>query len=278
MLATIPIKEGDVFFAHDGPAPNDQIKVLVVDSETTGLRIADSEAIELGGVKVVLDMDTLTVYSIEPVFSQLRQPTRSDISSKITEVTGITKDDVRGKELDLTVLYDCFFWADLVLAHNASFDRPFFEDLLPELRENPNKWACTCWDPDWTSLGFSKRKLGLLLESLGYDFPAHRAVNDCIATAWLLHLKPEVLPDILRLGLNDSFELEYKAAYKSHERVMKRLGFRRTNNKWVKAYPSMQDMFEDRQILAEHFGRFPSNQFSSSVKAVDPYSRFSSDI
>jgi DNA polymerase-3 subunit epsilon len=79
-----------------------------------------------------------------------------------------------------------FLAADpLIVAHNAWFDRPFFERRFPQL--DNLRWACSCRGLDWSQHGFEGAGLGPLLMQAGFFFEGHRAVDDCLALAWLLH-------------------------------------------------------------------------------------------
>jgi DNA polymerase-3 subunit epsilon len=69
--------------------------------------------------------------------------------------------------------------ADLVIAHNAGFDRPFVEGLLPQAQGL--NWACSFADIDWTAAGHSSAKLSYLASALGWFYDAHRAEMDCHA-------------------------------------------------------------------------------------------------
>ncbi|MDP3604248.1 MAG: DNA polymerase III subunit epsilon, partial [Polaromonas sp.] len=69
--------------------------------------------------------------------------------------------------------------ADLVLAHNAGFDRPFAEARLAQFAQLP--WACSFADLDWKKEGRSSAKLTQLAMELGWFYDAHRAEMDCHA-------------------------------------------------------------------------------------------------
>ena len=52
-----------------------------------------------------------------------------DISSFITELTGITNEMVSGKHIDGSSVSEFLKDVDLIIAHNAKFDRAFFEGI-----------------------------------------------------------------------------------------------------------------------------------------------------
>ncbi len=77
--------------------------------------------------------------------------------------------------------------ADLVIAHNAAFDRPMLERVWPCFADKP--WACSLADIDWRAEGFGAGKLDYLLMQQGWFYDGHRALSDCLAGLFLLNLK-----------------------------------------------------------------------------------------
>lgn len=68
------------------------------------------------------------------------------------EITRITHDRVAGRSIDMAALRAPIEPADLLIAHNASFDRPFcevFSDLFAG-----KAWACSNSQIDWVSPGY----------------------------------------------------------------------------------------------------------------------------
>jgi len=150
---------------------------LLVDTETTGLRHDRHEIIEVGAVAFTYD-DAGTVGDVVAVFSGLRQPSEP-IPPEITRLTGITDAMVAGQEIDLAALEALVEPADLVIAHNAGFDRPFCEKLSPCFVPKP--WACSVSEIRWADLGFEGNKLGYLVGQSGLFHEGHRATDDCHA-------------------------------------------------------------------------------------------------
>jgi DNA polymerase-3 subunit epsilon len=96
---------------------------------------------------------------------------------------------VRGKIIDDVKVNAILKSASVVIAHNASFDRPFVEKRWPAFQDK--QWACSIRDIDWKSEGISSAKLEFLLQTQGIFYEAHRAETDCWA---LLELLSAVLP------------------------------------------------------------------------------------
>ncbi|MCG8274202.1 3'-5' exonuclease [Aquamicrobium sp. NLF2-7] len=150
---------------------------VLVDTETTGLQHAKDEVIEIGAVAFTYD-DNGTVGDVVGVYSGLRQPSLP-IPPEITRLTGITDEMVAGQEIDIDALDALIEPADLIIAHNAGFDRPFCEKLSPSFI--PKAWACSVSEIRWADLGFEGNKLGYLVGQSGLFHEGHRATDDCHA-------------------------------------------------------------------------------------------------
>lgn len=167
------------------PAPGPDIELLTglyVDVETTGLSAASDSIIELGLVAFEFDRDG-RVYALLDELSAFEDPGRS-IPPEISRITGITDDMVAGQRLPDREIDALVEGAQLVIAHNASFDRPFLERRLPVFAERA--WACSAHDVPWRAEGFEGRKLEYLAMKQGFFYDGHRAANDCLAGVHLL--------------------------------------------------------------------------------------------
>lgn len=150
---------------------------VLVDTETTGLQHARDEVIEIGAVAFTYNNDG-AIGDVVGTYSGLRQPAEP-IPQEITRLTGITDEMVAGQEIDLAALDALIEPADLVIAHNAAFDRPFCEKLSPSFI--PKAWACSVSEIRWADLGFEGNKLGYLVGQSGLFHEGHRATDDCHA-------------------------------------------------------------------------------------------------
>jgi DNA polymerase III epsilon subunit-like protein len=102
---------------------------------------------------------------------------------------------VAGQQIDPDEVSEFAGRADLVVAHNASFDRRFLERFCPPFCAKP--WACSMAEIDWAAEGFEGTKLAYLAAGFGFFFDRHRAANDCLAAVELLS---QTLP---RSGVGD---------------------------------------------------------------------------
>ncbi|MFU0507272.1 3'-5' exonuclease [Pseudaminobacter sp. NGMCC 1.201702] len=150
---------------------------ILVDTETTGLSYARDEVIEIGAVAFTYD-DGGNIGDVVGVYCGLRQPS-APIPPEITRLTGITDAMVAGQAIDITALEALIEPADLIIAHNAGFDRPFCEKLSPAFVAKA--WACSVTEVRWADLGFEGNKLGYLVGQSGLFHEGHRAADDCHA-------------------------------------------------------------------------------------------------
>jgi DNA polymerase-3 subunit epsilon len=204
------------------------VKLLVLDTETTGLDQSRDKIIELALLRVDVDSASgLPTGDIE-VYDGLEDP-GMPISKEIETITGISSDMVKGQRLDEARIAALLDGADLVVAHNAAFDRPFVEARLPQFQALP--WACSFADIDWKQEGQGSAKLEYLAMAQGRFYDAHRAEADCHA---LLAVLGAMLPVSMQTGLarvmaaaqNPGYRLQATAAPFDAKDLLKARGYR----------------------------------------------------
>jgi DNA polymerase-3 subunit epsilon len=161
----------------DAPRSDFPLRGVIVDTETTGLNARKDEIIEIGIVAFSFDKAG-NIGNVTGVYGGLQQPSIA-IPADITRLTGITDAMVAGQTIDIARVQALIESADLIIAHNAGFDRPFCETFSPAFA--PKAWACSVSEVDWSARGFEGTKLGYLIGQAGYFHDGHRAVDDCFA-------------------------------------------------------------------------------------------------
>jgi DNA polymerase-3 subunit epsilon len=188
--------------------PQFLLKGVILDTETTGLNHRRDEVIEIGIIAFTFD-EQGCIGDITGVYGALQQPGIA-IPSEITRLTGITDEMVAGQRIDLETVDAMIRPADLVIAHNAGFDRPFCEALSPVFASKA--WACSNAEIDWSARGFEGTKLGYLIGQAGFFHDGHRAVDDCFALL-------EVLDRSAKHDVLSPFAELYRSSQRSRARI-----------------------------------------------------------
>jgi len=162
----------------------DVARAIALDVETTGFDPRSEKIIELGIVPFTYDRQSGAILEVGEHVQYFEDPGKP-IPPEIVELTGLTDDDVRGKSIDEDRVKQVFDEADLVIAHNAGFDRPFVDQRLPFVQGKA--WADSFSEIPWKAHGQECMKLGCLLKNhAGMFFTGHRAATDAEAILSLL--------------------------------------------------------------------------------------------
>lgn len=156
----------------------------IVDIETTGGQPEESKITEIG---IVISDGTQVIETYETLVNPQR-----DIPYFITRLTGIDKKMVADAPKFFEIAKDIVEKTQglIFVAHNASFD---YNHIRKEFRELGYDYkrdtVCTVQLSRRVLPGEPSYSLGKLCKSLGIDNQNHhRALNDALATANLLHL------------------------------------------------------------------------------------------
>ena len=203
----------------------DELLVCVLDCETTGTDHQTDKIIELAVQRIYVSADGRIAMTGKPR-SWLEDP-GVPLSPEICRITGLSDDDVKDQAIAEGEACCIISSADVVLSHNAGFDRPFVEKRLglPGLA-----WACSLNDIDWREAGFEGRSLSQLLWQCGWFYEAHRASSDVNA---LLHLLDHplsaattVMKEVLERARRPSWTIEAVGAPFSARGSLKARGYR----------------------------------------------------
>lgn len=227
---------------------------MIVDTETTGLDLRTDEVIELGFLLVAYKDHELQY--VMDFGNEMREPDRR-IPKDIQALTGITPEMVKGKRISKENVLSALSIANIVIAHNAAFDRPICERLFREFAEKP--WACTLTEISWKKHGFESSKLKYLVMENGYFFEGHRALDDCVALEVLLNKKSprgeSFFRELMDSARQTSFIFRVQAPYEVRQ-IMKSFGFRwssfesRAGGEWLKTVRGKDFYFEKGRLDA----------------------------
>ena len=190
------------------PDNNQEKRIGVfLDIESTGLNTLTDKIIEIALVPFEYTNDGL-IYRVLESYSSFQDP-GIPIPSNITSITGITNEMVKDQKIDLSVVKKIINDADIIIAHNAAFDRKIFES---QLFETKNKlWACTFSQIPWVEEGINSAKLEYIAFIFGFFYKAHRAETDCLVA---IHILAQNLPvsskPALKVLLENALEKSYR--------------------------------------------------------------------
>lgn len=214
----------DAFPCTDNPrAPF--MKVAIVDVETTGTDPQNDEVIDIAIALITIDAFGRIVEIIDSAES-LRDPARP-IPARITTITGISDADVGGVSFDPSPFVDLLRAANVCISHNAGFDAPFVERLLPEARGLP--WACSMREFDWVATGFDGCKLGHLLMQIGKFGETHRAIADVTNLIHVLAHDPDgsgtVMASVIKSAMRPTMLVEATRALYRYRGELRSAGY-----------------------------------------------------
>ena len=253
---------------------SDKIRICVLDLETTGLSHDDDEVIEIAMKLIEVDKKSGNYATAVKKYESYNQP-KKRISEEITALTGITNEVVKGKVIDWTLVERLLSYSQLIVAHNAWFDRNMLEKYI----RPRNIWGCSSNDIDWKKRGFSKSSLELLSIWHGFYYEAHRAMNDVNATIHLMthphyDIKPiaELIENAKKPHYNIvnkfSYNEEYVKLLRKRNRAYK---FNRDNKSWSILLNDDKRLEEEKEWLAD---TIYNGIFNGSIKFIDLYDKY----
>lgn len=262
--------------SRDDPAPA-VLRALILDTETTGLSHESDRIIELAMLLVSVDVATGRPFGPVETFEGFEDP-GMPIPAVAQQVTGITDEMVRGQRLDEARVQALLDRADLVIAHNAGFDRPFVEARFPGFADKA--WACSFADIDWKALGAESAKLGALAQDQGWFYDAHRALVDCHALLQVLASplaegRDTGLASLIAAASRPSYKLRATGAPFESKDQLKARGYRwdAAARVWFCTLGSDEALeTEQAWLQAEVYGHRRSQ---AAVEALDALTRYS---
>ncbi len=263
LLEKIPFSAEDSFPIMLCERVGDEINLALIDFETTGFTAGENEVIEIGIVQVAYSPSLRIITEVIEITSQLECPSKA-ISAEITSVTGITNEMVAGQRIDDTHVARIIKSSNALIAHNAQFDRAFFDIRFPCMADR--LWACSVKDINWREHGFESAKLEYLLLKNGYFYDGHRAATDCLAMVQLFAVVPNALHELLENAQKTSYKIFAKGVGYADREVVKSRGYRWDGNSrhwWTTV--SEDDYADEKAFLEELCGSASSKNMFEKV-------------
>jgi DNA polymerase-3 subunit epsilon len=245
----------------------------ILDTETTGLDHYNDEIIEIAVRKWLYHRTEH--YLIKPLeeYSALNEPVRNEISTLITELTGITKEDVQGQKIDWEIVSKMLGESDFIMAHNAGFDRPMME-AVPQIKDiSASKiWTCSFKQVGWSAKGFLSGKQELLSVFHGFHYSGHRALTDIDALSNIL-LKGDYLKEILANAKTKQVKIDcVKAPFDSKDTLKANGFFWDAPNKFWSTLVSEKELDSMKAFLEDSV--YPPGKMGAKFTTIELKDRF----
>ena len=222
-------------------ASSSRMKICFLDLETTGTDHKEDKIIEIAVKCVEITKETGGDIEVIDAYNSLQDP-GIPIPESATKINRITDEMVKNHSIDWKKVEKIFELSQLVIAHNASFDRGFMDQYL-ELSKD-TIWACSINDIDWEKRDFQSVKQELLCIWHGFYYDSHRAMTDVDALIYLIthpnyiHNKPIV--ELIQNAKKSVCRIEATFAKYEFKNLLKKRNYYwhdpRTNNKEDKAW------------------------------------------
>jgi len=212
--------------AEPDPAPAAQAaaaapqRVLILDTETTALSPKDGRCIEVGAILFAVPQRSVLA-QVSFLLPCEHNPAQA-INGIAAAVTRLEQPWQAALTLFEAMLEHC----DAVLAHNAAFDRQWFDTAGP-LPAITKPWICSMEDIRWPAERQLRSNPSVRDLALAYGVPvwaAHRALTDCIYLAQVLERCAD-LDTLLQAALQPRRLYRAQLSYNERHRA-KDAGFR----------------------------------------------------
>ena len=246
----------------------------VLDVETTGL--VDPAIVELGFVLFGYD-DNRKFVGLQEVYGSLHDP-GVPLTKEAEAINGITAEMLEGQSIDSVKVKSLLGRVDIVIAHNASFDRPLAEK---EVWMPSKPWACSVNEIDWAAHGIPTKKLDYILYRHGLFFEEHRAVDDCLALLHVLGMENdgEYLTEMLLAARKPDYHLFVHGGYDIKDILKLERGYKfcgkehQIPDSWMTRLGTEEEVRAEREWLESI-----SPGIASTVKAVTASRRWSANM
>ena len=215
-------ESGPVSVSNSLPVPKTLLvpnSLLIIDTETSGLDPSEHQCLEVGSILFsVPDRAVLAQQSFLLPVSSNAAESINRIPASVTQLPQPWREA-------LGYLTSLIAAADVLVAHNAEFDRQWFGiDPLPVVQQ---PWLCTMEDIRWPAERQLRSRPSVRDLALAYDIPvwaAHRALTDCTYLAEVFRRCDDLETLVLR-GLEPRQLMRAQVSYDNRQ-LAKDAGFR----------------------------------------------------
>ena len=260
-------------------ASSPRMRICFLDLETTGLDKKEDKIIEIAIKCIEITKENGQDIAIIDSYESLQDP-GCPIPESSTQINGITDEMVQGKSIDWEYVESILNKSQLIIAHNAQFDRSFM-DLTLSLSKN-KIWACSINDIDWDKRGFKSFKQELLCIWHGFYYDSHRAMIDIDALIHLLthssYVENKPIVELIQNAKKPICRVEATFAKFKYKNLLKKRQYRwynadsgnKNDNVWYKLIQH-SDIESEREWLTQNIynGNFQGRFIEVTV--IDKY-------
>ncbi|MEQ9115685.1 MAG: 3'-5' exonuclease [Rickettsiales bacterium] len=255
-------------------APDKKYIGVFLDVETTGLDIETNKIIEIALVPFEYSSDG-RVFKVLDSYCAFEDP-EEDLTEEIVSLTGITNEMVKGQKIKDQEVDRIVNTANLIIAHNASFDRKVVEKRFSIFKNKP--WACSLTEVDWKKEEIGSAKLDYLAYKFNFFYEAHRAEVDCLVGINILaqtlpKTKELVLKQLLKNARKETHRLWAEGSPFEAKDILKKRGYKFDGAKrswFLDADPTKSE--EEIKFLQEEIYNFQKN---IKIEKITAFNRFS---
>ena len=258
---------------------NPRMRICFLDLETTGIDHKEDKIIEIALKCIEITKENGNDIKVIAAYQSLEDP-GIPIPESATKINGITDEMVKGHTIDWDQVENIFNQSQLIVAHNAAFDRGFTDQRL-EISKN-KIWACSIGDIDWDARDFKGVKQELLCIWHGFYYDAHRAMGDVDALIHLVthssYIDNKPIVELIKNAKRPMCRVEATFAKYEYKNLLKKRNYRwhdpdngnKDDKAWCKLI-SHGEMDSEREWLNEHVY---NNNFQGrliEISIVDKY-------
>ncbi|KGG21859.1 putative DNA polymerasee III [Prochlorococcus marinus str. SS51] len=193
--------------------------LLIVDTETTGLDPEKDQCIEVGAILFHIEKRSILAQNSFLI------PAANNPAEAINKISPDLTRFAQPWEEGVKYFLALVDIADVLIAHNAEFDRQWFG--IPPLPEISKPWVCSMEDISWPSTLNLKGRPSVRDLALAFEVPvwsAHRALTDCIYLVEIFRRCSD-LEELLEQGLEPRRLMRAEVSY-DERHLAKNAGFR----------------------------------------------------
>jgi DNA polymerase-3 subunit epsilon len=258
---------------------NPRMRICFLDLETTGTDNKEDKIIEIAIKCIEITKENGGDVKVIAAYESLEDP-GMPIPESATKINGISDNMVKGKKIDWGKVEHIFQTSQLIVAHNAEFDRGFTDQRL-EISKN-KIWACSINDIDWDARDFKGVKQELLCIWHGFYYEAHRAMGDVDALIHLVthpsYIDNKPIAELIQNAKRPMCRVEATFAKYEYKNLLKKRNYRwhdpdngnKDDKAWCKLI-SHEEMDTEREWLNENVY---NNNFQGrfiEVSIIDKY-------